>query len=259
MSFTHALVTRPNPQLEALATRLEQEGLQVIRMPAFRFEAREHHVAVDAAWQQAGHRLLIFTSPRSVQYGLPALEGGMLEAGTVAAIGPATAKALREAGLEPFQPDDAGYDSEAMLAALDRHFSPGAAVILAAPGGREALQQGLAARGWQVRLVPVYARVLIDPEPSAVAALEAADRVVSFWTSGVALTHLLGGVSSRARERVRSGMAVVISERLAALAREQGVEDIRIAAGPSNDDLLRCFAQARESEPENEPGNPRTP
>lgn len=238
---THALVTRPSPQLEELATHLEQAHLKTVCMPAFRFEARERHIVPDEAWRRERNHLLLFTSPRAVAFGLPALSESMLRDGRVAAIGPATARILAEAGYEPLQAPGPDFDSEALLDSLDGRLEPGAAVILAAPGGREALHQGLEARGWSVRLVPVYERVLIDPEPEAIVALEAADRVLSFWTSGVALAHLLGKLSERARRSVRAGTAIVISERLAALARDHGIAEVRVAEGPTNEDLLRCF------------------
>ena len=243
MDHTHALVTRPSPQLEELTGLLEKAHLRAVRMPAFRFEARERRIVPDEAWRRESSRLLLFTSPRAVEFGLPALPESMLGESRVAAIGPATARVLAEAGLDAVQAPGPDFDSEALLETLGEQFEPGAAVILAAPGGREALQQGLEAGGWSVRLVPVYARVLIDPEPEAIETLEAAERVLSFWTSGVALAHILGKLSERALKRVRAGTAIVISERLAGLARDQGIAEVRVAAGPANADLMRCFQQ----------------
>lgn len=248
MKFTHALVTRPHPQGVELAARL-RPWVAPIDMPAFRFAARGEGVAPDDAWRRARRRLLLFTSPRAVEFGLAALAPEMLDGATSASVGPATTRALEQAGLAPVQAPGPDFDSEALLRTLDHELASdgedpgsGAAVIFAAPGGREALQRGLAARGWHVRFAPVYERRLIAPEPSAVAELERAGHVASFWTSGVAIAHLLDTLSDTAADRIRAGIAIVISERLAELAREHGLGDVVVAKGPANDDLVRQFA-----------------
>ncbi len=60
------------------------------------------------------------------------------------------------------------FDSDSLLACVRAELQPGAALILAAPGGREAIQDGLEATGWQVRLVPVYRRELLTPDPALI-------------------------------------------------------------------------------------------
>ncbi len=241
MRYTHALVSRPRPQLDELAARLEAAGVSPVALPAFRFEAQADRVAADAAWRDRDTRLLIFTSPRAVTFGLPALDTDMLAEARIAAIGPATARALADAGLEPLQASGPRHDSETLLDHLDALLPPGAAVIFAAPGGREALEQGLRSRGWAVRLVPVYRRVAIAPDPAQVARLERADSVVSFWTSTTAMEHLLESLTPMARERVLDGTAIVVSERLAGVARSHGFREVHTAGGASNRSLLAAF------------------
>lgn len=249
MVYTHALVTRPRPQLDELAGWLESAHLKPVAMPAFDFEATDEPIAPDAAWRGAGQRLLVFTSPRAVHYGLPALAGPMLWGSRVASIGPATTRALNESGIECLQAPGPDFVSEALLALLAEELplgqedgpESGAAVILTAPGGREALSEGLARQGWDVRVAPVYRRRLLDPESDALAAVEGAERLLSIWTSGVALEHLLAAFSDKALRKVRAGTAIVVSERLAALAEEQGIGQVRVSEGPSNGDILKCF------------------
>jgi len=241
MVYTHALVSRPRPQLDELAGWLRSANVEPVPMPAFRFEAVGEPVRADADWRAAGSRLLLFTSPRAVEFGLPVIEEPMLRESRMASIGPATTRAVTEAGHDCLQAPGPDYVSEALLAHLDDVLEPGAAIIIAAPGGRDALRRGLAERGWKVRVAPVYRRLLQDPEADAGSRLERAERVVSFWTSGAALEHILDQLPDEALRRVRSGTAVVVSERLAALARKRGMGEVVVAKGPANEDLLEAF------------------
>jgi uroporphyrinogen-III synthase len=244
MADTRVLITRPRPQLDELATLLAESGLQPIAMPAFDFEATGESVAPDADWVAADTRMLVFTSPRAVAFGLNALAPGMLEDGHVASVGPATSRALAEHGLEPVQAAGPEFDSEALLRRIGREFTPGAAIILAAPGGRDAMRRGLEKLSWAVRVAPVYRRVLLTPAPAAEASIEQAGRVVSVWTSGTALEHFMASLSETSRERLRDGCAVVVSERLAKLARACGIADTMVADAPDNEALLACCRRA---------------
>ncbi len=241
MVYTHALVTRPRPLLDELAGWLESTGMKPVAMPAFDFASTDEVIAADDDWRAAGSRLLLFTSPRAVHFGLPALAGPMLWGSRIASIGPATTRSLSDAGLACVQAPGPAFDSEALLEHLAHSLEPGAAVILTAPGGRGALQPGLEALGWRVRLVPVYRRVPLDPTSEAIAKLEKADRVLSVWTSGQALEHLYARVPEKVQRRLRHGTAIVVSDRLAEVARGLGLRDVRVAEGPSNGDILKCF------------------
>jgi uroporphyrinogen-III synthase len=241
MAFTHALLTRPRPQLDELADGFEALGLEVVRMPAFRFVPARVPIAPDPDWVSARSHLVIFTSPRAVEYGLAALDRELLSDSTLAAIGPATARALETEGLSALQAPGPSFDSEALLAHLDGRVEPGSALIVAAPGGREALQRGLESAGWGVRMAAAYERVPVDPAPEQVRLLEEAGRVVSVWTSGNALGHLLGALTPGALAKLYGGAAIVVSGRLARLAQARGFAEVHVSPGPGNKDLLACY------------------
>lgn len=250
MTPSHALLTRPRPQLDELERRVGALGLVAVGVPAFSFEAAGERIRPDAAWRDASRRLLLFTSPRAVDFGLGALAPGMVESATVAAIGPATRHALAERGIDALVAPGDTFHSEALLAHLEHAVQPGSAVILAAPGGREALERGLAGLGWDVRLAPVYHRVFLSPDPEAVARLHEADGLVSVWTSASALDHLLMNLPGTVCAKLREGVAIVVSSRLAKVAREHGISDVRQAAGPDNDALVdACAALLAEARP----------
>jgi uroporphyrinogen-III synthase len=87
------IVTRPREQAAALAERLEELGLEVVLCPLIELEpAGPPRVDVgDYDW-------VVITSPRAARE-LAERRGGELP--QVAAIGPGTAAALRERGIEP--------------------------------------------------------------------------------------------------------------------------------------------------------------
>ena len=235
MIISHILATRPEPQQSELLTALARLGPEIVSIPAFGFEAMQ--TPPDLATQARG-ALLIFSSPRAVTYGLAALDGVLPEDARAAAIGPATRAELEKRGIPALQAPGHRHDSEALLAVLDDDPSPGRALLFVAPGGREALERGLTERGWQVMLAPVYRRVLLPPDPRETERLGRATGVLSLWTSGTAMNQVLRGLPEALRAGVLSGTAVVASDRLAALAREQGFARVAVAEGAANAALL---------------------
>lgn len=244
MPEARVLVTRPQPQCAELARLLEARRVSAIEMPALGFAAAAQPFAPGPRWLEARQRLAVFTSPRAVEYGLAVLPPELLRNTLIAAIGPATAGALAQHGLSALQAPDGGYVSENLLQAPQLRHQPGAALILAAPGGRDALLEGLQALGWLVQVAEVYQRVPLPPEKSAIEALRASPLVVSTWTSSTAMSTVLGGLPEDVTARLLTGPWVVISERLAAGARDHGATDVQLADGPDNQALLRAALKA---------------
>jgi uroporphyrinogen-III synthase len=243
MRFSHALATRPEPQQAELVEALGSFGLEVVSLPAFRFEAGQG--LPDLAAQARG-ALLVFTSPRAVSFGLAALGGALPVGARAAAIGPATRAELDKRGVVAMQAPGDRHDSEALLAALDGKVPPGRALIFAAPGGREALERGLRGQGWQVSMAHVYRRVPLPPDPVEAGRLDDASRVLSLWTSGTAMRQLLEGLATPARDKVLKGAAIVASARLAALAEVHGFDTVITAAGAANAALLEAVVTCLE-------------
>jgi uroporphyrinogen-III synthase len=79
----------------------------------------------------------------------------------------------------------------------------------------------------------------LDPEVSA--RLQSADRLLSAWTSGNTMKALARRLPPAAWYAVCRGDWLVISERLARLARAYGPGRVHQATGPGNADLLRAI------------------
>jgi uroporphyrinogen-III synthase len=162
VSFSHVLITRPQADAERLAGLLASIGIDSIVQPAQEFNARTLGASELLELEHLGPPLLvIFTSPRAVDYGLPQLPPSLAGAARFAAIGPATARAVTAAGKKvDIQPDET-YTSESLLEALAGQpgGAGGTALVLCAPGGRELLVQRLGQLGWIAR--PTWVHVVL--------------------------------------------------------------------------------------------------
>lgn len=241
MRISQVFISRPRQEAEELAGLLAPLGLQAIVQPAFEYASLDLHASDPPGYARfeaaAPGSLAVFTSPRAVQHGLAQLPRQRLLRLSVAAIGPATAAALAASGIPATVADDAGYTSEALLQTLAAE-TPGEAFIVAAPGGRRALLEGLSALGWQTGMLMVYQARAAELDPAAVAALGKAAALLSIWTSANAMNALAQRLPPAAWFRVCRGEWLVISERLQRLARAYGPSRIHLADGPGNNALL---------------------
>ena len=225
-------------------------GLQAVVQPAFDYvalEAREEDPETCAELEAAtATDLVVFTSPRAVTHGLAQLSREQLLQLRLAAIGPATASAMTASGLRVDVAAPGGFTSEALLATLAAEVDsspsrPGRAFILAAPGGRQALLEGLIALGWAARMLLVYRSEPAALDRATLAALDEADGVLSIWTSGNAMNALSQRMPPAAWFRLCQGEWLVISERLKRLARAYGPSRIHMASGPGNGAILSAI------------------
>jgi uroporphyrinogen-III synthase len=250
MRFSHVFISRPHREAEELAAMLAQLGLQAIMQPAFDYaplDARAGDPTTFAELESAtAMDLVVFTSPRAVTHGLAQLPRELLLRLRVAAIGPATAGALTAAGVRVGTTSPQGYTSEALLEvmAAEAAAAPGRhnrAFVLAAPDGRMALVEGLAKLGWRAKMLMVYRSEPAALDPSELALLDEADGVLSVWTSGNAMNTLSQRLPPAAWFRLCQGEWLVISERLARLARAFGPKRVHLAGGPGNGAIVAAI------------------
>jgi uroporphyrinogen III methyltransferase/synthase len=157
-----AVVTRTREQASALVEMLSAAGARCLEVPTLEIAPPGDFGPLDAALQHLhDYAWVIFTSANGVTaffqrlfekgYDVRALRGAKL-----AAIGPATAQALRERGLVA-DVVPTRFIAEDLAAALLPHIAPGSRVLLArAEQAREVLPETLAQAGVQIDVVPVY-------------------------------------------------------------------------------------------------------
>ncbi len=161
-------VTRARAQASALAGRLRELGAVAIEAPAIRIQPLDVEVPDPREYD-----LVAFTSPNAVARFFELVrDARVLAASTVAAIGPGTARALLEHGIEADIVPPRSV-AESLVDALAQ--TPVArALIPRAEQARDVLTDALEARGAQVTVLPLYRTVAEDLDDEArIAALGA--------------------------------------------------------------------------------------
>ncbi len=159
------VVTRAREQASGLAAQLADLGAEVIQFPTIDIKPLEDYSGVDAAVRSLGaYDWLIFTSANGVKCFWERLEAQGLDARAlyglrVAAIGPATAQAVRDHGIAPdFVPE--AYIAESVAEGLIQLGMDGKKILLPrAREAREVLPEELRKAGAQVDVLPVYETV----------------------------------------------------------------------------------------------------
>jgi len=230
---------------------------EAILLPAYHFRPSslfpDQLTLLEKSIATSARTLLVFTSPRSVEFGIGQIPPGALLRAQVAAVGPSTAALLTEAGVSSLIKPPKGYNSEDLLAEL-RPIEPGAgtsrpdAFIFAAPGGRTLLKEGLEARGYTPHMLMVYEHKPAELAPESLSAIEQAESLLAVWTSANAMNSISQRLPARCWFRLCQAEWLVISERLIRVARAFSPKKIHLARGPSNQDLLesiRALGQSR--------------
>ena len=214
-------VTRARPQASGLARRLEELGATVVEAPAIRIAELPFEPPDLGAF-----RIVCLTSANGVER-LLAGDVRALAGVRVAAVGRATADALRRRGIEPdLIPQSA--TQEGLLEALGD--VSGAPVLVAtAEGARDILERGLEERGARVTVLHLYRT---ESEPVDVEAVLGCD-LVTFASSSTVVSVLMA-LPPAMRAQVH---AVSIGPVTTAALRECGVEP-RVEASPHDVDGL---------------------
>lgn len=241
------IVTRPAHQAGALCRAVERAGGRALRYPAVAIlPPRSPSLARARLARLRDGDWAVFISSNAVREGLKLCPGGKLPPGVrVAAVGPATAAALREAGVrEVVQPRDR-HDSEGLLERPELGDLTGRRVALVkAPGGRRKLGRVLRRRGAEVTSVPVYRRARPTVDPGDLEArLPRTGRLATTVTSGELLDNLAHMVGARTLARLKRAPLVAAGERVAGLARWAGFERVITARGADPDSLVEAMTR----------------
>jgi uroporphyrinogen-III synthase len=163
------VITRPRDAAETLARTLEQAGARPFVFPALAIEPIVDSPELTAALATLRTSdLAIFVSANAVEHGLAAAKrhGPWPLELKVAAIGDATARALRNSGIGSVISPRERHDSEALLALDELKAVEGRNILIfRGRGGRESLRKGLESRGAQVSYAECYRRTRPDGDP----------------------------------------------------------------------------------------------
>lgn len=237
------LVTRPAAQAENLCNLIEQRGGAPIRFPTLEItESRPDPVLLD---QASSSDWLIFTSTNAVDFAIKAFGGKMpaLRKFKIAAVGAATAGALRQSGWPVDCVPASEFNSEGLLAEPELQTVTGMrCVIVRGVGGREKLAESLRSRGAEAIYLEVYSRW----QPMA--------NRTDFWTniaqgrldavtitSIEALQNLLAMLDAESIVSLKSILLVVVSERIGQAAENFGFKQIAVSAQPTDAAILETL------------------
>jgi uroporphyrinogen III methyltransferase/synthase len=217
------LVTRPAADVDDLAALLAERGLEPVAVPTVAIDLESTAAAVDRMLATLGGAgWLVLTSANGARAVAARLGDGALPLGVrVAAVGPATAEALSEAGI--------GVDhvpGEYLTVAIADGMGPlaGRRVVLArADAASPDLREALLDRDADVEEVVAY-RTIVGPSSSrdALRASLADDLAGIAFTSGSTVRGLVRLASPLDRGRARALPALCIGPVTARVARSEG-------------------------------------
>ncbi|HLE28556.1 MAG TPA: uroporphyrinogen-III synthase [Anaerolineales bacterium] len=178
------LVTRPRAQAAELCDQLGALGAQPVLFPTIEIAPMDDYTALDNAIRALSHyHWVIFTSVNGVATFWERLDlvgAGFIPA-QLAAIGPATARALEGRGVRPnLIPDE--YVAEAILDKIGE-VSGRWILMPRADIAREALASELSRRGAVVHEIAAYRTLPAAPDPHGLAELRRGVDAITFTSS----------------------------------------------------------------------------
>lgn len=227
------LLTRPEPQATATATRLAAAGHSVVKAPMLLV------LPTAAAIDAAGAAALAATSRTTIDVLAGRAELADLLGRPLFAVGTATAAAARALGFD--RTTAAGGTVEALAAAIAATLPAGATVLHLAGRDRAGdLAAGLAPHDIAVRLAVLYRAEPAARLGDAAAAALAAERLDAGLVYSARTAAAL--VAAAARDGLSEMLAglplLALSEATAAPLRAAGARRVRVAAEPTETALL---------------------
>lgn len=233
------VIARAEGRGESLRERIVAAGGDALVFPVISIRALP-----EPALPEAVPDWLIFTSVPAVEHGMSLCRQRMISSTRVAAIGSATASALRAAGVT-VNAVPARQESEGLLELDDFHGIDNADCwIVHGRGGRELLAGTLAARGARVTVIDVYERAL--PETPL-------EPLLAWWRNGhvsalivfsrSSLVNLHAMLDAEGRRFLRETQLVMPTGRMLKLAHEFHIRPTPLIAETLADDALLASLQ----------------
>ncbi len=240
------LVTRPEQQAEPLCQLIEQYGGGAIRCPTLRIaEPHDWTPALAIFDRLADYHLAIFTSVNAVGRALPLIQerNGFPSSLEIAAIGQATARALKRQGVAHCLHPTQGFTSEALLA-LPRfqNITGQRIIIVRGEGGREWLAETLTGQGAQVDCAEVYRRERSSVDTGALLERWACGEIGAVVITSIeSLQNLFAMLGTAGQPYLRDTPLVVVSARIRHSAVEQGCHHLLLACEASDEAIIAAL------------------
>jgi uroporphyrinogen-III synthase len=235
-----------------LCRLLEAQGASTLRLPAVEIKSLGDRRALAAQLGALeGFDLIIFTSANAVRFGASFL--GQKRDLTLAALGPATARALNQAGYRVALQPVGSTDSEGLLLHPRlEHLAGHRILIIKGSNGRQLLEQELTRRGAQVVQADVYEVVPATPSAATLAAVHERFTAGELHVITATSLNLAAALLELAPVKLRSEFErvhwLVPGARIAAGLRERGLKAPLLQAESAEDqDLVAALLRWRSS------------
>jgi uroporphyrinogen-III synthase len=246
------LVTRPELQSMPLCRLLEAQGANTLRLPAVEIKPLgDRRALAKSLGALENFDMIIFTSANAVRFGVSFL--AQKRELKLAAIGPATARAINQAGYRVSVQPRESFDTEGLLAHPDLEHVAGHRILMIKGGdGRQLLQQELVRRGATVLSADVYERAPAVPGAAILAAAQerfaAGTMHVVTATSMEVGRNLLNMATPELREEFERAHWLIPAERIALGLRDLGLKAPLLLADSAEDqDLVTALIRWRSS------------
>jgi uroporphyrinogen-III synthase len=238
-------------QADNLCALIEQSGGIPIRFPVLDIIPAELNEKIKSILNALQHyQWLFFVSTNAVNFALRANNGkiDIPQHVDIVAVGQATAKALRNAGLNVDLVPEQGFNTEAILSMPQLQTLNGqSCLIVRGHGGRELLAQTLEERGAQVYYLELYRRIMPEIDTGPVERLLHQNKLdVITITSGEALKNLLKMLDSSVHHQLLATPLAVISQRIRQLAIELGFKQVFVSEQPADTALVKAIVNGEK-------------
>jgi uroporphyrinogen III methyltransferase/synthase len=239
------VVTRAGPKAKGLAEVLEHAGAHVIEMPlTTQTGPSDGGLALAAAAARvADYDWVVLTSATGAHRFMGQLrDARALGSAQVAAVGPATADALRMSGVEPDLIPAEHWAKGLIEEFPERAEGAGGRILFpCADQAPSTIPDGLAAKGWTVDRVEAYATVPLEvTDPALLAEVARADAVTFTATSSIRAYLALRGPDGAAMPV--APFVVCIGPTTAQNARALGLGPVAEAWGASSEGIVAVLA-----------------
>lgn len=249
------VVTRPAHQAGGLVRAFEAAGLTTALLPLLEVTAPHDPAPLDAAVVELDRfDAVVFTSANAVAPFVERRRAPLPDGLLVAVIGPATAKALQEAGL-PVHREAERVEAEGLVELLGDELEGRRVLVPQAADARATLEDGLTAAGAEVTAVVAYdkrlppgawqrGRELFGDRPG-----ESTLGWVTFTSPRIVrhFVELIDGLGGWARRR-DDLQAVSIGPVTTRELQRQGVALVAEAETPGNEEMVRAVLHALHAE-----------
>lgn len=229
LASLHILVTRPKPQGKMLCEKIRELGGDPIYFPTIEIKS------IPCSAPTKHYDWVVFVSPQAVYHGAHLLKDPLPN---IAAVGAGTAKLLEEMHLPVTLFPATEWSSEGLLNLSEFQQCQGKNIaIVKGEGGRDHLSSQLRARGAIIDHLDVYQRLLPTQPNLKLLTDQKIDIIVC--TSGDGLQNLL----ILWKDAVHQPL-LVVSQRIAELARQLGFKEVHVANNASHEEIIRGIMHA---------------